>query len=40
VVWKEKGSRGLLLEFWDPFISLERLELDFKFGMQIDYQGH
>ena len=39
----EKGSRdlGLLLKFWEPCIILETVRArNFKFGKQIDHQGH
>jgi len=37
----EKGSRDLLLKFWDPLhISGTVGARNFKFGMQTDHQGH
>jgi len=36
-----KGSRDLLLKFWDPLHYSETVEArNFKFGMHIDHQGH
>ena len=36
-----KGSRDLLLKFWDPLHISETVEArNLKFGMHIDYQGH
>ena len=36
-----KGSRDLLLKFWDPLHISETVEAwNFKFGMHIDHQGH
>jgi len=36
-----KGSRDLLFEFWDPsHISGTVGARNFKFGMQVDHQGH
>jgi len=35
-----KGSRDLLLEFWDPFhISGMIQAIKLKFGMNIDHEG-
>jgi len=35
-----KGSRDLLLEFWDPLHILGRVKArNFKFGMQIGHGG-
>jgi len=33
------GSRYLFLEFWDPHISGTVQARNFKFGMQIQYEG-
>jgi len=36
-----KGSRDLLLKFWDPLHISGTLEArNFKFSMQIDHEGH
>jgi len=36
-----KGSRDLLLKYWDPLVISEQFELEtFKFGVQIDHWGH
>jgi len=36
-----KGSRDLLLKFWDTLHISGMVEArNFKFGMQIDHEGH
>jgi len=36
-----KGSRDLLLEFWDAFHNSGTVQVEnFKFGMNIDHEGH